>query len=383
MRRMVAMSDPLEHLRSWSLDRQRLSRPGDDPLAVLHDVIGVYATQPAGPLALRARVPGFDYRTIRRLEAERQVIRVGGMRGTGHLVPMGSSALVTAATARPMAGEAWRLRDAGIDRPMYERLRDAILAATDEPRSTRDLRALVGARIALAPVIQTMGLEGVLVPIAPDSPRSAALLHVSTEAWLGGLRPTVDPGIAVRWLVDEYLRAFGPARVEDIRWWIGGRDAAVNDAVAALDLIALDGGALLRRADLPSFEARRPVTRGRIDVLAMWDAYTMGYRVDGRARFVSADMQSRLFDTDGNGLGAVLVDGLAAAAWVARTVGLRLDVDLDPFERPSRRLDAGIRDAFEDVARVLELRQVSIRMAEGPLGRRVRRRRPGPVHVAD
>ena len=373
------MADPLQHLRRWSLDRQRLSRPDTDPLAVLRDVIGVYATQPAGPLALRARVPGLDMGRIRALEQARHVMRVGGMRGTAHLVPSESAARVLAATERPIASDAWRLRDAGIDQPTYERWRDAILRVAAAPISTRDLRARLRAEMPLGPVIQTMTLEGLLMDVAPASPRSAALLHVSVDAWLGRPRPKADPVSSLRWLVDGYLCAFGPARVEDISWWIGGRHTAVGEAIAALDLVTLDGGLLLRREDVPTFDAGLPDGRGRVDVLAMWDIYTMGYRADGRARFVSPDTGDRLFDTDGNGLGAILVDGLAVAAWTGRAVGHRFEVDLDPFERPSPRVESAMAEGLADVARVLELAEVSIRLVEGPLGRRLRRRRPSPA----
>ena len=69
----------------------------------------------------------------------------------------------------------------------------------------------------------------------------------------------------------------------------------------------------------PRYEAAPPLA-GELVLAPKWDAWTMGYPVDGRARFVDRDVHDRLFDGDGNGLGAVLVAGRAVGAWGHRGV---------------------------------------------------------------
>ena len=66
-------------------------------------------------------------------------------------------------------------------------------------------------------------------------------------------------------------------------------------------------GLLLLARDLAAYDGAPPLP----DDLALapkWDAWTMGYPLEGRARFVERDVHDRLFDGDGNGLGAVPVE---------------------------------------------------------------------------
>jgi Winged helix DNA-binding domain len=332
-------------------------------------VVGVYAAQPSGPLSLLARVQGFDQRAYERLEDERLAVRFGAMRTSGHLVAVDDADLVRAATAKPIERHAWRLRDAGIEPAEYERLRAAVLAAATEPRTTRELQRLVGADRPLAPVVQTMGFEGVLVAVRPVGLRSNTARHVATEARLGRPFQPMALGPALASLAARYLAAFGPARVEDLAWWAGVKPAAAGDALAGLDTVDVGGGLLLPAGDAAGFEASRrpgPAT-ATVDLLPKWDCWTMGYRSDGRARFVDPDVQDRMYDRDGNALGVVLADGLAAATWGLRERGRRLDVDVAWFKRPTPALAGAAREALAGAAAFLGFRgRVDVAETAGP-----------------
>jgi winged helix DNA-binding protein len=86
----------------------------------------------------------------------------------------------------------------------------------------------------------------------------------------------------------------------------------------------------------------------------------MGYAPDGRQRFVHPDVQDRIYDADGNGLGVVLVDGTAVGAWSARLGGRHMEVELDMFERANARLKQTITDRFEAVAALLGAGNLSL-----------------------
>ena len=168
---------------------------------------------------------------------------------------------------------------------------------------------------------------------------SNASRYQSRTAWLAGdTEPDdPDPADARAWLAGEYLRAFGPARVADFAWWSGLSGKLAAEAVAAHETVDVGDGLLLLAADEAAFEATAAIGTN-VTLLPKWDAWTMGYPLDGRSRFLDRDVHDRVFDGDGNGLGMVLVDGRAAGAWLHRAAGTAMEVDLDLFDRPGSRL---------------------------------------------
>ena len=113
-----------------------------------------------------------------------------------------------------------------------------------------------------------------------------------------------------------------------------------------------------------------------VTLLPKWDAWTMGYPLDGRARFLDRDVHDRVFDGDGNGLGMVLVDGRAVGAWLHRASGTAMQVDLDLFDRPGGRLSNRLEAAFADLAVFLGYRRTVIRDVDTVIPNRARIRRP-------
>ena len=350
-----------ERARWWSYGRQRLGRKASDAVLALRDVVGVYSAHPTGPLSLLARVRSFDGDSFRRMENERAVLRVPAMRTSIHIVPRQTAHLAFWATHKPISQQRWRIRDAGISEDEYGRLRSAILRAARRPRTPRELREdLGGTETSLTPVLQTMTFEGTLLRVGAESLSSNALRYVAADAWLDGGLKEADRDEALAWLAGEYLRAFGPARPEDFRWWAGRAATGAPAALAGVETVEIGDGHLLPASDLADFEKVEPPSRDSVDLLPKWDCYTMGYAPDGRRRFVHPDVQDRIYDAGGDGLGVVLVNGTAAGTWSARSAGRRMDVELEMFERPGARLKQTIEEQLEAAAAFLGARTVSL-----------------------
>lgn len=132
-------------------------------------------------------------------------------------------------------------------------------------------------------------------------------------------------------------RAFGPARPEDFRWWAGAPKGRASAALDAVDTVEPEAGYLLQACDREAFEAAEPPDPGAEDTLPKWDCYTTGYAADGRERFVlHPDVRGRVCTPAGDGLGVVLVGGVATGAWEVRFSGGTMEVRLDAFEPPVR-----------------------------------------------
>jgi hypothetical protein len=326
--------DVLARIQAFSGRRQGLAGCPfpDGLLGALTRVVGVYSAQPSGPLSLAARVDAFSAVEFAELEATQQVVRVPAMRGSVHIVPTASVERIMAATRAPRAKYAWHLRPAELDWDGYSVCLSDVVGLLSAPLTSAQVRAEMGWTSARTRAVLQLGtVDGALVRVAGEGLRSNALRYVSTVAWLGGSFSYPDPDAALVWLAGEYLRAFGPVQVDDFAWWSGcGKKRAVA-AFASLDAVEVAPGLVLLAGDRDEFEATDELSPDQIDLLPVWDAYTMGYPSTGRGRFGPPEVLDRLYDDAGNGLGVVLAGGRAVASWNSRFVGRTMQVDLEPL----------------------------------------------------
>ena len=367
-----------ERITAFSFRRQRLDGSATSALDAVASVVGVYGTNPSGPLSIHARSPAATPDAVLGLDTDRLVVRMRAMRTSGFIVPRSTAPLVRTATAAPLERFGWLMRGLRLDEASFARLRDAVVAATATPRTAQELRNAVDLDgRETGPLLSLLGIRGDIVSVGTGSLTSNASRYQSRAAWLAGdAEPDdPDPAVARSWLAAEYLRAFGPARVADFAWWSGLSGRLAGEAVAAHETVDVGEGLLLIAGDEPAFASTTPLA-GSITLLPKWDAWTMGYPIDGRSRFIDRDVHDRVFDGDGNGLGMVLVDGRAVGAWLHRASGTAMQVDLDLFERPGGRLADALQASFADLAAFLGYRRTVTRDVDTVIPNRARIRRP-------
>jgi Winged helix DNA-binding domain len=380
----MATVDP--RVTAFAFRRQALGGSAATAVDALDAAIAVYSANPTGPLSIRARAAGVTPDDVRALELDRRVVRMRAMRTSAFLVPLEHAAVVAAATAVPEARFAWLLRAAGIPDAGLPAVRTEVMRVAQAPATVAELRARLAddgvnepwmRGAALGRVLSLLTGSGELVAIGQASLSSNALRYVAREAWFGpaagGTSPSAEDARA--WLADAYLRRFGPAREADFAWWSGIRRGEAAAAVARVPTVELDGGLLLREADVEAWERTQPLP-DRVTLVPKWDAWTMGYPLEGRERFVDRDAHDRVFDGDGNGLAMVLVAGRAVGAWGHRGDGRTLEVDLDLFERPSPRLAEAVGAHLEGIAGFLGYAGLRVREVATVVPNRRRIRRP-------
>ena len=356
----------IDRLRAWTHHRQGLGESAaSDALTALRGVVGVYSAHPTAPLALAARTLGFSAGAFRRLESERLALRVAAMRSSIFLVPRVDAARFALAFLDLDTQVGKRLERWSLTADDYIRIRAAMLTAAAEPAPSATLGAAAGVSGGmLATLLRCLRHEGVLLPIGGGSLRAEQFRYVASEVWAPELAaanasaPLADErrvSEALGWLAGEYLRAFGPARVADFAWWSGVRRRTAMAVLAAHDTVDIGDGLLLARGDLAEFEAVTPL-RGSVDLLPKWDSYTMGLAPDGRARFVHADVQSRVYSQGGggtlpgDGFPVVLVDGEAVGLW---RLTAKDGASVELFDGAGARTRARIDRRIGEVAAVL------------------------------
>ena len=324
----------------------------------------------AATLAIRPRSRVLTARDVTRARHdERSIVRTWAMRGTLHLLAAKDAGWMVALLGPIFAAKArGRRRQLGIDDALAERAGGAIRTLLEAGPMTRaELIAGLDARgIAFEPrsqgpihLIALAAMQGVLCH-GPD--RDGVQTFVLVQDWIGE-RPPIAPATAARRLAERYVAAHGPADALDFAAWSGLPTAMAREAFAA---------APPHHLPLSRESRARPSVR----LLPAFDEYLLGYA--SRAFALSPALERRLQRGGGWIHPAVVVDGRGIGAWRTQRRGDRLDVIVEPFERVTAAIAAGIAAEVADLGRYLAI-ETRLAMAEGERfrsGRRPAGRRP-------
>jgi len=120
-------------------------------------------------------------------------------------------------------------------------------------------------------------------------------------------------------LARQWLAAFGPAPLADLKWWTGWTMAQVKQAVAGAEAVQVDlegaeRGAVALADDLEHTADPGPWTA----LLPALDPTTMGW--SERSWFLGAHGKA-LFDTNGNAGPTIWLNGRVVGGWAQRADG--------------------------------------------------------------
>lgn len=350
MRRFVAVLDRIttEERRARLAVRHHLapSHRIDDVATVADHLVGLHSSDPVTvylSAAARVRRPSLEA-VSEALYEQRSVVRFHGVRRTLWVASIDLAADAHASsTERYVARERTRFTDMmrrleivpdperwldDAEREMLayvsangevttREIGDALphLRQTMEvPSGSGTVRITAHSRVALL-----LGFAGRIVRSHPTgSWISSEYRWAETTAWLGREIRGRDSRAAASGLAERWLRAFGPASRDDLRWWTGW---TVRDTVRALDdvdavAVDMDGveGWVLPD-DLDSTGDPSPW----VALLPALDSTTMGWK--DRSFFLDPGHAERLFDGNGNAGPTVWVDGRIVGGWAQRDDG--------------------------------------------------------------
>ena len=289
----------------------RVDRPATE---VVEDLVGLQAQEPLDPyVALWSRIDGFDPAALGAALVDRDVVRIGLMRTTLHLVtardarrlyPVMRDVMVRAFRSTPFAKAL-----VGVEMDELVRAAREILDEAPHPPAElgrrlaerwpgRDGSALAWAVRYHVPLVQ--------VPPRGVWGRTGRAANVTAEAWLGA---PMDPETTADDAVLRYLRAFGPATSSDIRTWswlTGVRDVIVRLRPRLRSYRDVAGRELLDVADGVIADPGVPAP---VRFLPPFDNVFLSHadrsRING----------GRASGVDFGWRGVVLVDGLIEGAW--------------------------------------------------------------------
>lgn len=365
-------------MRSFTVEgrRARLARrhlltesAGHRVSDVARRFVGLHTTDPATPyLSLWARCPGFRVADLdAALYHDRTVVKHLAMRRTLWVLEAGDLAAVQSAVSDRVAanerrkliadvvtsgiatdGEAWldaastavlaHLAKHGL--VSARELRTALpeLAGTYDPAPGRRW----GGDTPLSPrVLTVLGVQGLLLRGRNDGTWTTSRPRwTAASQWLRTAPALEAPDSARTALIEAWLWTFGPATVNDVKWWFGNtltwaRDALRDVGAVEVDLHGTPGYVLADDLE-PESAAERWVA-----LLPGLDVTTMGWQYRD---WYLGEHRGQVFDGNGNAGPTVWCDGRVVGGWVQDGDGrvvLRLleDVGTAASKALARRAD--------------------------------------------
>ncbi|ONM46865.1 winged helix DNA-binding domain-containing protein [Nocardia donostiensis] len=319
----------------------------DDVAEIARSLVVLHATDPA-TVFLSAAARGHTVgpaEVERALYTDRTLLRMLAMRRTMFVAPVELVPVLQAACADELAHKQRRtygrmLEQAGIGdgdvhawlAAVEDETHRALLArgAATGAQLSKDVPAL-RTQVDPAPgksysrptgittwVLVILGAEGRIVRGRPNGSWSSSQYSWSpVEAWLPEGIPPVPADTARTELVRQWLTAFGPAPIGDLKWWTGWSLGVLRKALAPLDVVEvdLDGETgLLLADDLEPIAAPEPWAA----LLPALDPTPMGWQ--SRDWYLGPHAP-RLFDRNGNIGPSIWYDGRIVGGWAQRADG--------------------------------------------------------------
>ena len=313
----------------------------DDPVRIAADLVGLHATDPASVfLALRARTSGVVPATIEQaLYEERTLLRMIGMRRTLFVLPLELAAVVQGACTEAIArsqrrryanlveqagiaddGERWLEETAAATLTALRARGEAFGAelSADVPTLREKVHYGEGKRWAGSTsmtswVLFQLAAEGLIVRGRPRGGWTGSQWSwAPADSWLEKPLPRLDPEAARVELARVWLRAYGPALVDDLKWWSGWSLTQTRAALAAFGAVDvnLDGG---HGVLLPDDAEPMPPLEPCAAFLPALDPTVMGWK---ERTWYLGEHGPTLFDRAGNAGPTVWWNGWIVGGWV-------------------------------------------------------------------
>ena len=343
----------LPAVRAFRMARQHLIAPSPSGslLAAVSAVHGIQSQVDAHAVfAVGQRVAGCGPDDIRgALWRDRTLVKTWAMRGTLHWLPRDEEPLYVSALSdlRSARMYRWMERD-GNSREQVDRFAERTVAALDGgvALTRREIAEVVIPEVGewVSPYLLSSWGSGMsalcslgLVLFGP--PRGGSTTFVRRDQWLDD-PPTLDPVEARCELLRRYLRAFGPATMQDFAYWLGVANRDIGDVCEAvlpeIATVRVEGKPRWVVAeDVEALEAASDV-RMPVRLLPAFDPLMLALR--DKSDHLDMRFHKRVYGAAAWVYPVVLVDGVARATWSYRRTSTRLLVTVKPFGRVSLRV---------------------------------------------
>ena len=349
-------------IHSFRLARGHLLTGKDvDPVTISRNVCGVQAQiMSAAYLQLWTRNHSITRAQIEdALWKKRTLVKTSLMRQTLHLIPADEFWLyISALKPSRLAAPLRIMARCGITRMEADDLTGLIMDALSAgPLGRAEVAAFVRPKVSkrvrawmdkVWSIVRLPVAEGW---ICYGSGEGNEVKLIRTDQWLKGKARPMPAVKAQHALLRKYLRAYGPATLQDFSHWSGIPNSEVRllDELLGDEFVEVaEGGrkSLLHRDDLTHFDvksSRKPSLR----LLPHFDPYLLAHRE--KDHLLSQAYYKRVYRNQGWISPVVLMDGGIAGVWSYKIQGGKLQVTIEAFGK----LAAAARSRISQEARGL------------------------------
>ncbi len=320
----------LNQVNRLILDKQHLTEESkiDNIIQITEDICGLHSTElKTSYLSLFARTSNFKKTNLEKeLYINKTLARVRGMRRTLFIETIDLIPIVYAATfnliersfEKYMAFHKVSLKE-------YQELSQVIMKVIlGKELSASEIREELNSESNIPAIIQVMCNRGLLIrgrPIKDWKDRRnkyARFKDYFPNLELNQLKEKK----AIQFLVEKYVKAYGPVTELDMSWWTGLTKTQIKSALkcieSQLELVKISSikkDYIMAKEDIIRI-ADNPISgESSLALLPGLDPYPMGYK--DRERYISTKNYNKIFDRSGNITSTIFLDGVAVGVWDA------------------------------------------------------------------
>jgi len=378
-----------KQVAAFRLGRHRLSK--QTSLAALSSVPGDMAGAQAqvllaGQMSIWPRVKGARLRDVdSALWRDRSLVRAWGMRGTMFLLPSEELSVFVRGSARRAAYNLnWTIRHSG-SKEDVDRLLDRVAEILEEPRTRTHLAKMLTEshryktkskaaggwgdkrkvpHVKVGTISLSMGfllhIIGARDVICSGPNQGTEASYVCADKWIKNWRDTPQER-AERELLVKYLKANGPATINDFALWEGlymkdAKDIWSKEAENIVEVDVEGSKAGILESDLSELESAKidePVVR----LVPYFDSFLLGHK--SHLNIVDEKNRKRVYRSQGWVSPVVLVDGRALGVWSHVQKKDDLEVRVTPFSKLSSQVSDRVKEEASDLGRFLECSSVN------------------------
>ncbi len=377
-----------KQVAAFRLSRHRLSKKTS--LAALSSVPGDMAGAQAqvllaGQMSIWPRVKGARLQDVESaLWKERTLVRAWGMRGTMFLLPSDELSVFVRGSARRAAYNLnWAIRHAGSKQDV-DKLLDRVSEILEEPRTRTDLAQMLTEshgyktkskaaggwgdkrkvpHVKVGAISLSMGFLLHIIRardvICSGSNQGTEASYVRADKWIKNWKD-VSQEKAERELLVKYLKAHGPATINDFAIWEGlymkdAKDIWSKEAENIVEVEIEGSKASILESDLSELEGAKidePVVR----LVPYFDSFLLGHK--SHLNIVDEKNRKKVYRSQGWVSPVVLVDGRALGVWSHVQKRDDLEVRVTPFSKLSSQVSDRVKEEMSDLGRFLEFSSV-------------------------
>jgi len=377
-----------KHVAAFRLGRHRLSK--QTSLAALSSVPGDMAGAQAqvllaGQMSIWPRVKGARLRDVdSALWKERTLVRAWGMRGTMFLLPSDDLSVFVRGSARRAAYNLnWAIRHTGSKQDI-DKLLDRVAEILEEPPTRTDLAQMLTeshgyklkskisggwgdkrrvAHIRVGALSLSMGFLLHIIRardvICSGPNKGTEATYVRADKWIHDWKD-VSQEKAERELLVKYLKAHGPATINDFAIWEGlymkdAKDIWSKEAENIVE-VDMDGSkASILESDLSELESAK-VDETVVRLVPYFDSFLLGHKY--HLNIVDEKNRKKVYRSQGWVSPVLLVDGRAQGVWSHAQKKRDLEVHVTPFSKLSGQVSERVKEEASDLGRFLECSNV-------------------------